>query len=453
LPKPPKAAPASTHPLATPKPSHATGHKSRHLARLSNLPFVGRSAWISRIQQIAAAAPAGAQFPRLLAFLQIGKWLFPYLRDLVHADAPYRCYPDGETGIFRVDPPAGQPLRIAVASDWATGTLEAATVAENMLQAAPHLTLHLGDVYYMGQTSEVNENCLGVPTKTYKGVTWPHGSLGSFALLGNHEMYSGGHAYFNHFLPTLGMYDSDGSVAAPQAASYFCIETPGWILLGLDTGYHSGGFVAFSSTPGIKAIPALNVDARFDNKMLQWLKQTMDTLRAQGSGHKPVLVLTHHQPFSPFESAYRKPVEQLAQSGVLDGREFVWLYGHEHRLTVCTKQSLATGLEAHPRCIGHGGMPVEVSRPNQPMPDVLYYDPRRHPIDQDDPKTAVGFNGHVVLLFEGALLTIEYRDIVDNTLLLSEAFTPTKSGALMQSSRQPAGSPLVPGMAAGAGTA
>jgi len=87
-------------------------------------------------------------------------------------------------------------------------------------------------------------------------------------------------------------------------------------------------------------------------------------------------------------------------------------------------------------------MPVEVTRVRQSDPGILYYDPRQHPIDNEDPDTQVGYNGHVVLILEGTDLTIEYRDILNNDLLLSETFSPDGAGALRYSSSKPAGSPL-----------
>jgi hypothetical protein len=401
---------------------------------------------MSRIQQVASQAPPDAKFPRMLAFLQFWKWVFPYLRDLVHKNAPYQTYLGGKTGIFGVAAPAQDgPLRIAVAADWGTGTLEAETVAENMKACSPHYTIHLGDVYYMGETPEIDENCLGIPTKNYTGVYWPMGSLGSFVLMGNHEMYSGGQGYFNTFLKTMGLLNASKTVINPQSASYFCLEAEHWLVLGLDTGYHSGGAPAFTNIPGVNSIPFLNVDARFDDKMVAWLKQAMGTLQPQGSAKKPILVLTHHQPISSFEHAFKKPAEQLSQLGFLNGQEFVWLYGHEHRLTVYNPQPVASSLRAYPRCIGHGGMPVELTKLSQSDSNILYYDPGQHPIDKDDPNTMVGYNGHIVLLFESNRLTIEFHDIVNNSLLLTETFTPNGNGALQYSSSKPPGSRLLSG--------
>jgi hypothetical protein len=431
---------------ADPPRSRAIGYKSRHVAELSNVPFLGRSAWMSQIQQVASEAPPDAKYPRLLAFLQFWKWLLPYLRDFVHKDAPYETYPSGKTGIFGIAaPPQDGPLRIAVAADWGTGTLEADMVAENMKVCSPHYTLHLGDVYYMGETGEINENCLGTPTKNYTGVYWPTGSLGSFALMGNHEMYSGGQGYFKAFLDTLGLLNPDKTVKDAQSASYFCLEAEHWLVLGLDTGYHSGGMPAFTAIPGVNNIPFLSVNARFDDKMMAWLKQTMQTLEPEGRAKKSILLLTHHQPVSSFEHSFKKPAEQLAKLGFLNGQEFVWLYGHEHRLTVYNQQVIANSLRAHPRCIGHGGMPVELTTLSQPDSTILYYDPRQHPIDKDDPDTKVGYNGHVVLLFDGTKLTIEYHDIVNNNLLLTETFTPNGTGGLQYSSSKPPNSGLLSG--------
>jgi calcineurin-like phosphoesterase family protein len=426
--------------LSSPPTSLATGHKSRHVAQLSNVPFLGRSAFMSRIQQVASQAP-GAQFPQLIAFLQFWKWFFPYLRDCFHKAAPYQIYPSNESGVFSIAGPAGEgPLRIAVAADWGTGTLEAETVAKNMNACLPHYTMHLGDVYYMGEACEIEENCLGKITRNYSGVSWPTGSLGSFALMGNHEMYSGGQGFFHSFLPTLGLLDANQKVRSAQRASYFCLETDSWLVLGLDTGYHSGGMPLFTSMPVVNTIPFLNVDARFDDQMLTWLDRTMNG-REEGV-RKSILLLTHHQPMSSFEPFFKKPVEQLSKLRFLKNRKIVWLYGHEHRLTIYKEHALTNSLKAYPRCIGHGGMPVKVTKVCQPDPDILYYDPRKHSIDQKDLQTKVGYNGHVVLLFEGANLTIEYRDILHNHVLLTETFTPNGTGELQHTHSKPDHSPL-----------
>lgn len=49
-------------------------------------------------------------------------------------------------------------IRIALAGDWATGTDEAHTISELIKAFKPHYTIHLGDVYYVGDPNEVDEN-------------------------------------------------------------------------------------------------------------------------------------------------------------------------------------------------------------------------------------------------------------------------------------------------------
>jgi hypothetical protein len=434
------------HNLTNPPPSRETGNKSRRLATLSNTWILGRTALFARVQQASSEDPS-PNYPRLMAFLKFWKWFRPYLNDLGRKAAPYRIYPKGQTGIFRLaSPQQDGKLKIAVAADWGTGTLESETVAENMKGCSPNYTVHLGDVYYMGDVPEVKENCLGHCTKKYKGVQWPvQNCLGSFALMGNHEMYSGGEGYFRDFISTLGLLNSNGTVKDPQSASYFCLETDRWIVLGLDTGYHSAGFPLLAPVPLINRIPSLNVDARLDEKMLTWLQQTIEALTAAGSANKSILLLTHHQPISSFEPAFTKSARQLAQLSFFNEREFVWLYGHEHRLTVYEKQTIANSLTAHPRCIGHGGMPVSKTHLDWPDPKILYYDPREHPIDSKNPQITVGFNGHVVLIFKDSAMTIEYRDILDNDLLLSETFRPIGSGGLQRECEDPPAGKLARG--------
>ena len=327
---------------------------------------------------------------------------------------------------------------------WRTGpsyTAESQLIAKQA--GTQDYSIHLGDTYYVGNAQEIQENF-----NTDENGTWPYGTFGSFALPGNHEMYSGGQGYLNDFLEVLGLLNADSTVRVPQSASYFCLEAEHWIILGLDTGYHSGGVPLLGSIPGLNSIPFLNVNARFDDRMLAWLKRTMAVLQAT-LPKKPILILTHHQPLSSFEAAFEKPAKQLLQLGFLEGQQFVWLYGHEHRLTVYNEQTIATSLKVYARCVGHAGMPVDVTKLRKVNPNIAYYDPRQHPIDDQDPKTMVGYNGHAVLVLEGTRLTIEYHDILKNNLLLTETFAPDGNGALQYSYQKPEGSSLVSGQQIG----
>src|ERR1035437_8855390 len=101
-------------------------------------------------------------------------------------------------------PPTNPDLHHGLlAGDWGTGTDEARIVAAAMEKSEPDFTIHLGDVYYVGDNNEVRENFLGEKTSPYAPVKWPMGAKGSFALNGNHEMYADGNGYWKMVLPRM----------------------------------------------------------------------------------------------------------------------------------------------------------------------------------------------------------------------------------------------------------
>jgi hypothetical protein len=95
-------------------------------------------------------------------------------------------------------PESDAPIRIAIAADWGSGTLESDYVQKVMMNGNgtafdPEWTLHLGDIYPVGAPEFVQSNMLGqAPAGVKQGVTWPHGTIGSLAVAGNHE-------YVQHF--------------------------------------------------------------------------------------------------------------------------------------------------------------------------------------------------------------------------------------------------------------
>src|SRR5690348_12779607 len=102
----------------------------------------------------------------------------------------------GERGCYGLAGADGSDrVRISIAGDWGTGTKEADRVAECIRQFNPDFTIHLGDVYYVGDVDEIQENCLGRSNSGYKGVIWPDGAVGKFSLNSNHEMYANGNGY------------------------------------------------------------------------------------------------------------------------------------------------------------------------------------------------------------------------------------------------------------------
>lgn len=392
----------------------------KNLNKLNRSPTVGRSALVNHFDQTVARLAATSNFPKLMAFLpqNVWPWVANYLKYAFTPRFPFPGYTNStNTGVYPLGPsPGNAAIKIAVVGDWGTGTQEAQTIIDLMSQTKPDLTIHLGDVYYVGDAPEIAEKCFGEPTNGFAGVTWEPGTQGSFALNGNHEMYANGKPYFTTFLSSLGM------PAGPpgQLASFFCLETDAWRIIAIDTGYNSVGVPILSMIPGINSIPAIGGDCHLEKSLLAWLR---DTVKPKATP-KATLLLSHHQYYTAFnDHAYTKPAKQLVE--FFDGQDVVWIWGHEHRLGIYDRFRTGGGISAYGRCLGHGGMPVDLGTPDPKKAPLQLHDQRSHPLDD---KTSVGENGFVSLTISGRVLTLDYRDI-KNSQLLVETFTADSSGS------------------------
>lgn len=201
--------------------------------------------------------------------------------------------------------------RAALLGDWGTGLYGAVPCGQSIRQDRAHfdLLMHLGDVYYSGTRREVQERFLNV---------WPYreGAINR-SINSNHEMYSGGYAYFEKTLPEFG-----------QQSSYFALQNDHWLLVGLDVAY---------------------IDHDIDDRQVEWLEQVI-----AAAGDRKVLLFSHHQLFSRFDDQGPRLAAELG--GLLQsGRIFAWYWGHEHRCVLYEPDPRYGGLLG--RCLGHGGMP------------------------------------------------------------------------------------------------
>ena len=367
----------------------------------SNADYLGPSRW----ESVSHLKTELKKKPKYTAKDFLGKmiwnWIYHYVKSRFGKKFPYPAYGAGDSGVYSLSPAMnGDGVRIAIASDWATDTDESFAIAERMTNHAPHFTIHVGDTYYVGAPHEVRSNF------TDEGAPWPKGSAGSFAVLGNHEMYAKGDAFFETLLPAMGIRNSDGHFEG-QKAGYFCLETAYWRILGLDTGYHSVG------KPILEFLPFFKPDCKFDDKLMDWLKHTVRLDDA--ADKRGIVVLTHHQFISAFnkEAEYMKPASQL---GSLLGKErkILWLWGHEHKLSFFAKTQLNDSPQVYGRCIGFGGTPVEIGGKSFQLSNKLKgydklvaVDRRRNKKVED---VEVGFNGYAVIKLKDEGLTIEYHD-------------------------------------------
>ncbi len=239
--------------------------------------------------------------------------------------------------------PAPRPrLRVALLSDWGTGTETARQVAALAARQNPDIVIHLGDIYYAG----TREECAAHFLEPLRAIL-PQTPL--FTLCGNHDVYSGGSGYY-------GLLQAIG-----QPASYFCLRSPDdtWQILAADTGLNDRNPLHEAA-----ALP------RLDPQEELWHADKLHGFAGQ------TILLSHHQPFSAFAqigpNAPRNPVnpnlmasyERLAQAGRIDA----WFWGHEHRLRAYAPYR---GIRAG-RNIGYGAVPVTAAPvPTTPLPGLV----------------------------------------------------------------------------------
>lgn len=215
-----------------------------------------------------------------------------------------------------IDPPPVPQIipdnaRVALFADWGTDLYGAPAIAK-CIEGLDRcdIVLHLGDTYYSGENDEIRDRLIG---------NWPNRPAGTInrSLNGNHEMYSGGKAYFEAL-----------SSFFQQPASCFALQNSKWILVCLDTAYQ---------------------DFDLDEKQVAWVKSIVNA-----AGNRKLILFSHHQPFSQLDD--QGPNLEVALADLLNTQRIhAWFWGHEHRLVL---------YDPHPtwgfkgRCIGHGGFPA-----------------------------------------------------------------------------------------------
>ena len=276
---------------------------------------------------------------------------------------------------------------VAVMGDWGTNLYGAPVSAASIkAKGGYELLVHLGDIYYSGTKAEVQERFLQV---------WPSAAAKlNRALNGNHEMYSGGFAYFDDILPKF-----------QQRSSYFALGNQNWLLIGLDTAH---------------------TDHDLDDEQVAWLHRVL-----QSASQRKLILFSHHQPFSSLATQGPKLLTKLAD--ILAARKVTaWYWGHEHECIIYERhQSGMLG-----RCIGHGGIPAprkfEVRgaptarnmhgiawkklAANSNAPGCLVLDGPNPLIPGEEEK--FGPHGYLTLSFDGAQL-VERVHLPDGTEIFS----------------------------------
>jgi len=359
------------------------------------------------VSQFRALSEAGTNVPPIynegqLVSENVWGWVLRTVVGTWTSLHDYKVYDDPvKGGIFTIPGDSEAAVNIAVLGDWASDTAESNLIAAqakgNTEDEQKDYTIHLGDTYFVGKPEEIKANFF-----PEEGGAWPYGKTGSFALLGNHEMYSGGNSFFDDLLPRMG--NTDGS--QPQQASFFCLENQYWRIIGLDTGYDS-----LIQPQRLSQ----NANLKIPPQQIAWLHDVVKL----NDDKRGLIFLSHHQCFSAFEQEFPNPLDTISTL-MNPGRDVIWLWGHEHWMSVYGANSLHNGSRVFARCIGNSGMPVEldanggVKRPKSNFPhapenrNLVLFDQREREVIGD--KIRLGHNGYVVLTLQGAQLSINYFD-------------------------------------------
>lgn len=295
--------------------------------------------------------------------------------------------------------PATAPIednaRLVLVSDWGTGLEEAKLVADAMRpwievgDRQVHV-VHLGDTYYSGLEQEVRDHIL----KLWP-VAEPTDSLFSWALNGNHDMYSGGRGFFDTLLTDPRFRRQCAANGSPT--SWFSLQSKQWNVVGLDTAWN-------------------------DHLPFGWMQghlygnQAKVVAEAAADPDRKLLLLSHHQLFTAGADADVGEKIEAALKPTLekDGVD-VWFWGHEHD---CVAYHPHKGVKAA-RAIGHGAVP-ELADLDPPKPDYVKWWFDQYRTSEDGEKW--GVHGFAVLDLKPG--SIEVRHVNDEGEVHAEEELP-----------------------------
>ena len=325
-------------------------------------------------------------------------------------------------GVFPLHSEGSGSVRVALTGDFADGSDNARDVAAGIDDLNVDYTWFLGDIYRVGAIHEVERNFLGL----HGGVAWPRGKSGSLAVPGNHEYQSGAHAFYSHAMPYLGVRTGQTQARDEQTATYFCMENDHWLVIGLDTGYHS---VKWAGIEGlVKILNKLwvlrnfsfiqDLKTKLPKEMLAWLEAL---LKRDGVGDKALIFLSHHQYLTTLDGRgdHPKPGKQIA--ALVRKRRVLWFQGHGHRLEIHGEHTRNPGnLVVYARTVGNGSETDAVALTQDQIHKIGETGLRFADNRMKDPEEKSGYPGFATLEFKGDEVTIGYH-------ALSGADGPTES--------------------------
>lgn len=237
---------------------------------------------------------------------------------------------------FVIPLPDKPDLVIGVIADWGTGLDDAKWLLKEVMKKNPDVLLHLGDVYYAGTADEFRGNFLDPISASAPNIP-------VYTISGNHDMYAGG----DPFYWVLSQFNATPALQPyRQKASYFCLRSANWQILGMDTGLHDCD--PFTVTTNVTFL---------DAKEAAWHVDKLNN-----AGGRRTILLSHHQPFTAFgdgigQGPSGRPLaynpKLYSVFGPFLGNIALWLWGHEHNFEVFNPY---LGLKKG-RCVGAAAIP------------------------------------------------------------------------------------------------
>ncbi len=282
------------------------------------------------------------------------------------------------------DPQPGQPLEIALFSDFGVGRYYSKYIAKQFRTRRFPYAIHCGDVYYAGKKKEFKEyfDDLLDPILADTSV---------FALNSNHEMYSGGVPYFE----SISRRKQLQPAKQKQEGSYFCLRSQKFQIVGIDTAFFKHG--------------------RYKDEVLQtWLAARLREGRQLGLIN---ILLSADHPYDLGDTDLSKLLDKDLRSLVI-GEKLVdlWFWGNTH---YCALYGASGALPFVGSCIGHGGYPYDKHKDNveqkpQPAPLVFLEKELRFPVSSGI-NSDRGNNGYCVMsLNADASIRLTYIDWMSN---------------------------------------
>ncbi|MFN0111576.1 MAG: metallophosphoesterase family protein [Blastocatellia bacterium] len=276
------------------------------------------------------------------------------------------------------DPPPGEPLEIALFSDFGVGRYYSKYIAKQFGARKFPYAIHLGDVYFAGRKSEFEKYFESLLDPILDDTTL-------FALNSNHEMYSGGKPYFDY----IKRRRIEHPVKQKQEGSYFCLRSEKFQIIGIDTAFFGHGRYR-------------------EDELKDWLEMVLREGRRTGRVNI-LLSADHPYDFSDekLTKLLRKDLKELViEAGLVD----LWFWGNTH---YCALYNHKSGLPFVGSCIGHGGYPYEKYTKNnkpQPAPIEFLEEKPRFPEDTGI-RQEKGSNGYCVMsLNADGSLRLQYID-------------------------------------------